>query len=234
MTILDRKSQALSKPDHIYWLHFRTLEPFILTELARGKTPMLDLGCGNKPYEPHYPKGTVIGADVVQSSRGCVDVVLDGTGHLPFPDNHFQTILCTQVLEHVENPHRLLSETQRVLQPGGRLILTCPFIWELHERPHDYLRFSEYWLTKNLTSNGFAIETLQRQGGDLATIGQLICLGLAVRGIHLPRILQRIYNRFWAYLDRKSHSELMPLNYGILAVKTASGAAGHPPRTEAA
>jgi SAM-dependent methyltransferase len=221
MLHLERKSQALSAKDHIYWLHYRTLEPFILAQLKQSRAPLLDLGCGNRPYRPYYPPGEAIGADVVQSSTNCVDVTLDDTGHLPSADDSFETILCTQVLEHVENPHRLITESCRVLRPGGRMILTCPFIWELHERPHDYLRFSEYWLRKTLAETGFHIEVLERQGGDLATIGQLICLSLAARRIRLPRLAQKIYNCFWAFLDRASHSECMPLNYGLVCVKSA-------------
>jgi SAM-dependent methyltransferase len=223
MQHLDRKAQALSMSDHLYWLHFRTLEPFILSQLQQARAPLLDLGCGNRPYRKYYPAGEAVGADVVQSSLGCVDVLIEPTRRLPLQDEYFETVLCTQVLEHVEDPHNLLAEAHRVLRPGGRMILTCPFIWELHERPHDYLRFSEYWLTRNLADKGFEIQVLERQGGDLATIGQLICLSLAVRQIHLPRFLQKLYNRFFAFLDRRSPSQCMPLNYGIAGVKGQAG-----------
>jgi SAM-dependent methyltransferase len=221
MQHLERKTEALSPPDHLCWLHYRVLEPFIIAQLRQSRTPLLDLGCGNRPYRDYYPKGQTVGADVAQSPMGCVDVLIEPGGGLPLPDDAFETVLCTQVLEHVEDPYRLLAEAHRVLRPGGRLILTCPFIWELHERPHDYLRFSEYWLQNTLTETGFELEVVQRQGGDLATIGQLICLSLDARGIHLPRFLQRLYNRFWDYLDRKSPTERMPLNYGLACVKAA-------------
>jgi len=230
MLNLERKSQALSSADHLYWLHFRTLEPFILDQLHRSAAPLLDLGCGNRPYKAYYPPGEALGADVVQSSTNNVDVVIDPTVALPFPDERFESILCTQVLEHVEDPYLLITESYRVLKPRGRLILTCPFIWELHERPHDYLRFTEYWLRKTLAETGFHVEVMERQGGDLATIGQLICLSMAVRKIHLPRVLQKMYNQFWAFLDRRSPSECMPLNYGMVCVKSADGSA----RAEAA
>jgi SAM-dependent methyltransferase len=230
MLELERKSQALSPPDHLYWLHFRTLEPFILDQMRQAKAPLLDLGCGARPYKPYYPEGEAVGADVVQSSTGCVDVIIKGTEPLPFPDDHFESILCTQVLEHVEDPYLLIRESHRVLKPGGKMILTCPFIWELHERPHDYLRFSEYWLTKHLTETGFHLEVLERQGGDVATVGQIICLLLAVRQIHMPKFIQKLYNKFFSYLDRKSHTQCMPLNYGMVCVK----AAAPPHRAEAA
>jgi SAM-dependent methyltransferase len=219
MLELERKSQALSPPDHLYWLHFRTLEPFILEQLRQSRAPLLDLGCGNRPYRPYYPAGESVGADVVQSSTGCVDVLIDGHSPLPLPDDHFETILCTQVMEHVEDPFWLIRESHRVLKPGGRLILTVPFVWELHERPHDYLRFSEYWLQKNLEKVGFHLEILERQGGDIATVGQMICLMLAVRQIHMPKWVQKVYNKLFAFLDRKSNTQCMPLNYGMVGIK---------------
>ncbi len=217
---LDRKSKALTGSEHLYWLHFRTLEPFIVNSLQQSEGPLLDFGCGNKPYEEYYPSPeTAVGCDIVQSSLNRVDYILDPSEPLPFSDNTFSTILCTQVLEHVENPLFVLRESHRVLRPDGRFILTCPFIWELHERPHDFLRFSEYWLQKQLKEAGFELVAFQSQGGDLATIGQLISLALAVRQIHFPKIVQKLFNKFWAFLDRKSETNLMPLNYGLVGVK---------------
>src|SRR4051794_21351177 len=112
---LDRKNHALSPVDHLYWLHFRTLEPFILKQLERSTAPLLDVGCGNKPYRSHYPAGEAIGADLAQSSGNCVDVMLDGCGSFPFPDSRFATVLCTQVLEHVDDPYGFIRESCRVL-----------------------------------------------------------------------------------------------------------------------
>ena len=63
---------------------------------------------------------------------------------IPLADGCFDTVLCTQVLEHVPEPGLVIMECARVLRPGGVLILTAPQYWEEHEEPHDYYRFTEH------------------------------------------------------------------------------------------
>jgi SAM-dependent methyltransferase len=152
---LARQSSHSTGFGHIYWLHYRTLEPFLQAELRSCSAPLLDLGCGNRPYSALYPQGEAIGVDVVQSSNRVVDVIVNDASSLPFPDGRFATVLCTQVLEHVPRPGEVLKEAFRLLLPRGRLVLTCPFVWELHEEPHDYLRFTPYWLQRTLKEIGF-------------------------------------------------------------------------------
>jgi SAM-dependent methyltransferase len=174
-TIAVRKSEALSPKEHLYWLHYRTLEPFIIESLGRSSAPFLDLGCGGRPYRPFCPAGTV-GADVSQNATGSVDVIITPAQRLPFDSSSFAGVLCAQVLEHVPDPVMLLDEICRILRHGGQLILTCPFVWELHEEPHDYLRFTKYWLAQNLENAGFSRTKIIPQGGDIAMIGQCILL----------------------------------------------------------
>ena len=63
-----------------------------------------------------------------------------------FPDNSFDVITIMEVLEHVTNPHAAASELKRILKPGGRLILSTPFIFPLHDRPMDFFRYTKYGL----------------------------------------------------------------------------------------
>ncbi len=61
---------------------------------------------------------------------------------IPLEDGSFDTVLMTEVLEHLEEPARGLAEAGRLLRPGGKLILTTPFMWPLHEEPRDFFRYS--------------------------------------------------------------------------------------------
>lgn len=101
----------------------------------------LDLGCGGAPYQKYFPNR--IGFDVQPGSG--VDVVGDAH-NLPFEDEKFDNILCTEVLEHLHSPHIAISEMRRVLKKGGKLILTTRFIFPLHDTPNDYYRFTKYGL----------------------------------------------------------------------------------------
>ncbi len=65
---------------------------------------------------------------------------------MPFPDNNFDSVFLMEVLEHVHDPHKAISEIYRVLKPGGTLVFSVPFIFPLHDRPHDYFRYTKYGL----------------------------------------------------------------------------------------
>lgn len=73
------------------------------------------------------------------------DIVCD-VCDMPFPDNSFDAVFLIEVLEHVHNPPKALSEISRVLKPGGTLIFSVPFIFPLHDRPGDYFRYTKYGL----------------------------------------------------------------------------------------
>ncbi len=119
-----------------------------IKEFASGK--LLDLGCGKAPlYSTYAPfiDGVVL-TDWENSAHKNkhLDVVCDITKKLPFKDNTFNTIVLSDVLEHVPNPGDLMSELARILKPGGFVLINVPFIYWLHEVPHDYHRYTEFML----------------------------------------------------------------------------------------
>ncbi len=211
-----RKTIPLTRMDHPFWLHYRTLEPFIHHNLAALDAPLLDLGCGSKPYRSLYPPGEVVGADVFDGSA--VDVKLEVGKPLPFKDNYFANVFCSQVFEHVYDVDLLLSEAFRVTRSGGKLVLTVPFVWDLHEEPNDYLRFTRYWLDRRLRDIGYSSIEITPQGGDIAMIGQSILL-IITRRRPLPKLLVRLFNKCFDFLDRKYPTNNFPLNYGVTALK---------------
>jgi len=85
--------------------------------------------------------------------------------NLPFKSESFDTVLSTQVLEHVPEPKKMLEEVYRVLKNGGCLILTAPMIWGLHEIPNDYYRYTEYGLRYLAESIGFKVVYIGTQTG---------------------------------------------------------------------
>jgi ubiquinone/menaquinone biosynthesis C-methylase UbiE len=80
----------------------------------------------------------------VRPDKG-VDVV--GDAHkLPFKDNEFDNVLCTEVLEHLHTPVVAIAEMARVLKDGGTIILTTRFMFPIHDAPGDYFRYTKYGL----------------------------------------------------------------------------------------
>src|SRR5205814_177285 len=76
---------------------------------------------------------------------------------VPYTDASFDAVICTQVLEHSVDPDALLREMWRVLRPGGRLLITVPFMWGLHETPFDFRRYSSFGLPRAVEAAGFRV-----------------------------------------------------------------------------
>jgi SAM-dependent methyltransferase len=102
------------------------------------------------------------------------------------PTSAYDTILCCEVLEHLERPEAALRELHRVLRPTGRLILSVPFLSRLHEEPHDYFRFTEYGLRELFRRSGFEIMELTPTGGLFSFIGHQFSSLLILPTLHVP------------------------------------------------
>ena len=108
------------------------------------KNRLLDLGCGVKPYASVYQQyvDEAIGIDVesTKHDRSVPDKFYNGRD-IPFDDRYFDIVLTSEVLEHVPDPGHFLNEINRVLVPGGYLVLTVPFMSGIHEEPYDFFFF---------------------------------------------------------------------------------------------
>jgi SAM-dependent methyltransferase len=118
----------------------------------------LDIGCGSKPYANIFSSDQYIGMDIQvsghENSMNKIDVFYDGQT-IPFTDNYFDSIVCFEVLEHVFNPDHFLKEVYRVLKPGGSVVFTVPFIWDEHEQPYDFARYSSFGLKSLFANSNF-------------------------------------------------------------------------------
>src|SRR3546814_2644916 len=92
----------------------------------------------------------------------------------PFESDIFNSVLCNQVLEHVFNPDAFLQEIHRVLRAGGMLLLTVPFVWDEHEQPYDYARYSTFGLKSLLERTGINVLTQKKLLADSSILFQLI------------------------------------------------------------
>lgn len=123
----------------------------------RGR--VLDLGCGTAPYRELILQTAdeYIGVDWDNGphDRGNVDVVADLTKPLPFDDGFADIVVAFQVMEHLPEPRRFLEECRRIVRPGGLIVLVTPFMWQVHEAPHDYFRYTRFGLEHLLDQAGF-------------------------------------------------------------------------------
>jgi SAM-dependent methyltransferase len=160
------------------WLHPRHLaqreiDSFVRAEGPRLKGRMLDVGCGKKPYQRYFPNvESYVGVDVPSTMHGADHAdVLASVLALPFESGTFDSVLCTEVLEHTPDPNLGLREMARIAKPGATLLLTVPLSEQLHEEPNDYCRFTRHWLKYLLDLNGWRIDRIQERGGTWSELG---------------------------------------------------------------
>ena len=163
-----------------HYLMLRPLADALSAEIerllsARRGLRVLDIGCGAKPYFPMFAPyaGEYVGIDAVPGPS--VDV-LGTVEELPFPDSCFDVVLCTQVLEHVEEPARATAEIARVLRPDGVALLSTHGVFLYHPDPGDYWRWTGAGLERLFRTTGDWREvTITPNWEAVACIGYLIC-----------------------------------------------------------
>jgi SAM-dependent methyltransferase len=185
---------------------------------------LLDLGCGNAPLYGVYKERAqrIVCADWPGSihSAAHVDVHLDLNANLPFTGDSFDTVVLTDVLEHLPNPGRTWGEVARILRPGGFLIVGVPFLYWIHEHPHDYHRYTEFQLRNFCGDHGFAVKELAAYGGPIDVLGDTLAKMLysqrATRWI-VPLLARTVIVAGRRIAGRESP---MPLGYILVAAKT--------------
>jgi SAM-dependent methyltransferase len=140
--------------------------------LAAGKR-VLDVGCGVKPYYPFFELASeYIGVDVQENPHADLNGAIE---HLPVPDGSFDIVLCTQVLEHVEDPAAAVRELHRVTAPGGRVLASTHGVMLYHPNPQDYWRWTHTGLEKLFRDNGdWASIDVEPGAGTASALGLLL------------------------------------------------------------
>lgn len=205
-----------------YYLHSRGLFAELEKASSFAKGRLLDIGCGNKPYEKMFDGkiSEYVGCDIVQSSNQRAEIICPAT-QIPADDATFDTVLCTQVIEHVADHRALLHEAFRLLRSDGVLILSGPMYWPLHEEPYDFFRFTQYGFRTLLESVGFTVLSIASNGGKWALCGQVLIHTLEGTKLHRPSIIHLI-NRLFSFLDDRGLAHSNTINYVVVASKSGA------------
>jgi SAM-dependent methyltransferase len=152
-----------------------------IKQFVRGR--LLDLGCGKIPLFEAYRDFVTdnICVDWANSlhKNSHLDVECDLTQPLAFDDGSFDTIVLSDVLEHIPDPGRLWQEMSRVLSPEGRILMNVPFFYWLHESPHDYYRYTEYALQRFADAADMRITHLSVIGGAPEILADIVAKNVA-------------------------------------------------------
>ena len=173
--ILSRLVDSDFCPDkqHPYYIVRSILYRIVLSFSKCVSGRILDFGCGRGPYRSLFGSCEYLAVDFPNTGHPehekQIDVYWDGL-RLSFADNSFDYVLFTEVIEHLFEPTHVLVELHRVLKPGGKLLLTTPFIWELHETPYDYARYTPFGLGHIAKQVGFKVHEENKHGTTLDVV----------------------------------------------------------------
>ena len=152
-----------------------------IKDYCKGR--LIDLGCGNVPfymaYKNYILENICVDWGNTAHSNLFLDYECDLTKKLPFKDNEFDTILISDVLEHIPNPDNLWLEMNRILKKGGILMLNVPFFYMLHERPYDFYRYSLFKIKSFCDEFNFEIIKLKPIGGSPEVLTDIFSKHLA-------------------------------------------------------
>ncbi len=222
-------------PLHPQWLATRDLaitRPAILDGAAGV---VLDIGCGDRWVATALPAGArYVGLDypdtVAKGYPGRPEIFADAA-RLPFDGFVFDTVLFLDVLEHLPDPGSALTEARRVLKPHGKMIVQVPFLYPLHDEPHDFQRWTIHGLRRLLECHGFHILSDSYSGEPAETAALLAVLALSRAALDAalqrrPSLLLAPLLLFviplvnfvgWLLGRLLPHSAMMPLGYRIVA-----------------
>ena len=193
---------------------------------AHASGRLLDLGCGVVPYFDLYrdlvTENYCVDWENTFHQNPFIDQFADLNFPLPLADTQFDTVLLTDVLEHIPRPEPLMREIARVLRPSGKLILTVPFFYWLHEPPYDYYRYTEFALRKFCEEAGLTVVELEPYGGLPDVFFDLI----NKKWVSNPKT-GRLYRGFCQLLNRTGYirrwretsKNSFPLGYCLAAEK---------------
>lgn len=188
-------SHLIKTPLHPQWLLGPRRLPAGLDGVAGV---VLDVGAADRWIERRLPEHvTYIALDYPPTGNDMYhakpDVFADGT-RLPFADNSIDNVVCLEVIEHVRDAGTLLREIARVLRSGGHAWLSMPFMYPVHDAPHDYRRYTTHGLRRELELAGLQVAWIRQTGHAIRTAGLLASISVAggvygrsgVRALLLP------------------------------------------------
>ena len=184
------------------YVHFADLLAYITSFAATARGALFDFGCGGAPYKTLFSGcSRYVGADIQAGPH--VDRVLGVDFRTEEPDNAYDIVLSTQVLEHVADPGQYLREAARILKPGGTLVVTTHGMGEEHGCPWDFHRWTGNGLEQLVRRCGFEVLKGTKMScgfrGSLLLVNQMMTHFRAKRPAWL-RIFLGLYRRLYKRL----------------------------------
>lgn len=143
------------------------------SEYISGK--VMDFGCGTQPYKKLFKADEYIGIEIdIPGEYKNIGITYYDGKHIPFENETFDSMISSEVFEHVINIEEIMKELNRVLKTEGTALITVPFVYPRHCWPNDYRRYTYEGLKNLLVSNGFEILKCESNAGYIESVSELI------------------------------------------------------------
>jgi SAM-dependent methyltransferase len=173
--------EKLDSKNYHYYIPRKSILDFLRSNSSQFKGCFVDLGCGFMPYRRMIESSVqeYIGIDIENSDIYTADNIVFWDGKtIPLENESVDVLLSTELLEHVEFPKDISKEVFRVLKPGGIWLGTIPFVWSVHEVPHDWSRYTPFALSDIIQHPGFSVGKISALGGMNASLALMLGLWL--------------------------------------------------------
>jgi SAM-dependent methyltransferase len=199
-----------------------------ISKYIRGN--LIDLGCGKVPlydaYKNFIEDNTCVDWSDTLNKNPFVDIEQDLNQPLCLPDQSYDSIILSDVLEHIRKPDLLMNEMFRILKHKGKILLNVPFFYWIHAQPYDFFRYTEFALQSMAEDAGFNIIKLEAYGGApeiLADIHAKLIIRLPLIGKSFAKLIQKstwlfIKTKIGRRLSKRS-AKYFPLGYIMILEK---------------
>lgn len=181
---LRRIALALSwTPFHPQWYSFRVKELAARRVAGAATGNFLDVGCAGATLRSRVANSCrYLGLDYPTTGKelyGAKPDIFADAAHMPFSNDSFDSVCLLDVLEHLPEPENSLNEIARILRPGGFLYISVPFMYPIHDAPHDYQRMTVHGLRRWLDNSGLELVEISSFGRPVETAAMLFNVALA-------------------------------------------------------
>lgn len=220
--IIPKKSKDVTNPKNWSELRKKNFEFFRnnLKPLLNKNTVVLDLGAGQGYFNKMFRDTNYIAADFYPYAN--INIVTDLNDRLPFQSETVDFVVMSSVLEHLKKPNHILCECFRIMKPNGKIFVTVPFIIKVHQKPFDYLRYTNFMLEYLFRDVGF-IEVKIEEMGNAFDIYRLLTKGyfkIARRSVSTQKLIIKLLSRiFIKFLQLINTYSLLLIRHFIKIIK---------------